>query len=269
MSERPVRPQRGDEHELFVKYAERLRRATTAAIRTSPENVDDACAFAWMTLITNQPDDRQTVFAWLKAVARNRALELDRRERSGREISLDVANRDSYLAVASHGRPEVAQGLLEVRERLEALPQRQREMVLLNATGWRYTELAERFGVNRSRINTILAKASLRMREMDTREMEPNSRRGRRLRELENDPPQYIVASIGRRPRVIRRDAGEELKREWKRLALEIEDYRSAKGITDRVNPLGRDVNDPRRDALVRRIADYRRDRGLSLGIGR
>jgi RNA polymerase sigma factor (sigma-70 family) len=268
VSDGRVRPQQGDEHELFVKYSERLRRATKLAIRTTPEIVDDACAFAWMKLVSNQPD-RETVFAWLRTVARNRALELDRLARAPRELSLDMHNRADYLAPASRGRVEVAQGLLELRERLEALPARQREIVVLNAAGWRYSDLAERFGVSSARIDQILASATLRMREMEIREMEPTSPRGRRLREIENDPPQYIVASIGRQPRVERKRGGEETKREWKRLVLEIEDYRKANGITDRVLPLGREVREPQRDALCRRIAHYRRDRGLDMGIGR
>src|SRR5215210_294707 len=37
-------PQQVDEHELFERYADRLQRATSLAIRTTPEIVDYACA---------------------------------------------------------------------------------------------------------------------------------------------------------------------------------------------------------------------------------
>lgn len=268
MSDGAIRPQQGDEHELFVKYSERLRRMTRFAINTTPEIVDDACAFAWMKLVSNQPE-RETVFAWLRAVARNRALELDRMERSGLEISLDAGNRADHLARATRGRIEVAQGMLELRDRLEALSPRQREIVVLNAAGWRYSDLGERFGVSSRRIDQILATARMKIREMELREMEPTSPRGRRLREIENDPPRYIVAAIGRPPSIRRKRGGEEARLEWKRLVLEIEDYRKANDVTDRILPLGRDVREPQRDALCRRIAHYRDDRGLSMGIGR
>jgi DNA-binding CsgD family transcriptional regulator len=190
-------------------------------------------------------------------------------ERSGREISLDAGNRADHLARATRGRVEVAQGMLELRDRLDALSPRQREIVVLSAAGWRYSDLGKRFGVSSRRIDQILATARMKMREMEFREMEPTSPRGRRLREIENDPPQYIVAAIGRPPRLDRKRSAEEARREWKRLVLEIEDYRKANGVTDRVLPLGREVHEPQREALCRKIAHYRCDRGLSMGISR
>jgi RNA polymerase sigma factor (sigma-70 family) len=245
MKERPVPPQQGDEHELFERYSERLRRATKLAIRTTPDIVDDACAFAWMKLVSNQPE-RATVFGWLRMVARNEALRLDRLSRSvsGR-VSHDFSNAGEFIVPASRGKAEVAQGLMELHERLEQLPQRQREIVFLNAAGWRYADIAQDLGISEARVGQLLARASQQMREMDMRALEVTSPRGRRLREIEDDPPLYIVASIGRQPRAHRKTGGEEVKREWKRLVLEIEDYRKANGITDKVLPLGRDVREP------------------------
>ena len=48
MSEGLPRAQQGDEHELFMRYAERLQAHVKRAVRTEPEIVDDACAFAWV-----------------------------------------------------------------------------------------------------------------------------------------------------------------------------------------------------------------------------
>lgn len=268
--ERAVPPQRGDEHELFERYSERLRRTTQLAIRTTPDIVDDACAFAWMKLLSNQPR-RETVYAWLKTVARNRALRLDQLERdhARRSVSVDLNSGSDYLIAAERGRAEVAQGMLELRERLQELPPRQREIVFLHAAGWRDSELAEHYGLSYSRVNQLFARACAQMREMDIRALEPGTPRGRRLREIETDPPRYIVAAIGRQPSALRKTGIEETRREWKRLVLEIEDYRKANGITDEIRPLGREVDEPRRDAIGRRIAHYRRDRGLAMAIER
>jgi DNA-directed RNA polymerase specialized sigma24 family protein len=270
MSETPHRAQQGDEHELFERHAARLRRETKLAISTTPEIVDDACAFAWMKLVENQPR-RETVFPWLRAVARNKALELDRlaRAEASRQTSLHFGDGGEVPVPARRGRPEVTQRLLELRERVMELPPRTREMVFLQAAGWRYSELAEHFGVGSARVNFLLTQAKIRMREMDLRELEPTSPRGRRLREIENEPPQYIVAAIGRRPAGNPKRGEQAVLREWKRLVLEIEDYRKANGITDRVLPLGRESDEPQRDVLKGRIAGYRRDRGLSVGIER
>jgi transcriptional regulator with XRE-family HTH domain len=164
---------------------------------------------------------------------------------------------------------EDRQALLELRERLQELPARQREVVFLHASGWRYSELAERLGVSDTRINQLLARASARMREMDVREQDVRSPRGRRLREIAEDPPAYIVASIGRTPRADPKDGGHEFRREWARLVLAIEDYRTANGITDRVLPLGSERHGAGREALARRMAGFRRERGLGLGFER
>jgi DNA-directed RNA polymerase specialized sigma24 family protein len=96
MSDRPVPPQRRDEQWLFERYDRRLRRATQLAVNTSPDVVDDACAFAWMTLLTHQPR-RETVFAWLRTVARREALRLDG---LSRRLSLndDVITTDGLAA---------------------------------------------------------------------------------------------------------------------------------------------------------------------------
>jgi RNA polymerase sigma factor (sigma-70 family) len=264
------RPQQGDEHELFERYEARLRRETKLAIFTTPEIVDDACAFAWMKLVENQPR-RETVFPWLRTVARNKALELDRlaRGEASRQVGLHFRNGAEVPIPARRGRPEVTQGMMELRERVQQLPPRQREMVFLQAAGWRYSELAEHFGVSSARVNFLVTQAKIRMREMDLRELEPTCARGRRLREIESEPPQYIVAAIGRKPSGDPKRGHQKIQREWKRLVLEIEDYREANGITDRVLPLGRNTHEPQRDVLKRRIAGYRRDRGLSIGIER
>ena len=265
MSSRPTPPQQGDEEELFQRYADRLRRVTQVSVNTTREIVDDACAFAWMKLITNQPR-RETVFAWLRTVARNEAIRLDGIARGISSIDTGPAPTET---AATRNRVETTQAMLELRERLEELPAREREVVLLQAAGWRYQELAEFLDVSDTRINQLLARASARMREMDIRDHDVTSPRARRLRELEDDPPTYIVASIGVAPPANPKLGGEDVRREWKRIALQIEDFRSAHGVTDRVMPLG-----PRGDAeaaqpLAKLIADFRRRRGLSVELER
>ena len=259
-------PQLGDEERLFRTYDKRLRRATQLAVTTSTDIVDDACAHAWMKLLSSQPG-RETVFAWLKVVARNEAIRLDRLERGVARV--EHAGEESLTGqpVAQRARVETAQGLLEVRERLEQLPERQRELVFLSAAGWRYKELAERAGVGVPRIGQLIARAGSRLREMDMREHEVTSPRGLRLRELESAPPRYLVASIGRLPSPTRRGISDEVRREWRRLALAIDEFRDANEVTDPVSALGSNVRAAGRDQLARRIATLRSERGLSRGI--
>ncbi len=265
----PVPSQRGDEERLFERYDKRLRRATQLSVNTSPDIVDDACAFAWMKLLANQPR-RETLFGWLKVVARNEALRLDGLVRGVASLGHAPADEGAVPEPAAvRGRLETVQGMLEVRERLAALPARQRDLVFLHAAGWRYQELAEREGISSTRVNQLLASASVRMREMDIREHEATAPRARQLRALEEEPPQYLVAAIGRPPSSNRKSGNEDLRREWKRLALSIDDFRTANGVTDPVRALGRDATVVGHRELARRVLSFRRERGLSRGLER
>lgn len=89
---------RGDEDQLFRTYHQRLIRATRHNVRTSPENIEEACAFAWATLLARDDVRRETAFAWLKQVARNEAMRLDRVDRASmaldpERVELPAGNR--------------------------------------------------------------------------------------------------------------------------------------------------------------------------------
>ena len=269
-------PQQGDETALFERYGARLRRATALNVTTSPEIVDDACAFAWAQLLLHQPR-RETVFPWLKAVARNEAFRLDGVAR--RVVALDpgaisglAVDRASATGelLSDRWTPEAVHARIEATDRLAALPKRERTVTFLRAAGWRYDDLASHLGISDTRVNQLLARADARMREMDIREQEISAPRAARLRELEDEPPSYLVASIGMPPRSGPKVGQGDRAREWRRLALAIEDYRSATGVTDRVFPLGTD-NTPSvaKESLQQRIAQFRRARGLSRGLER
>jgi RNA polymerase sigma factor (sigma-70 family) len=266
MSDSGVPPQRGDEQALFEKYADRLRRVTQIEVRTTPEIIDDACAFAWVQLLAHQPE-RPTVFPWLRTVARREAIRLDGMARRLLAYEEERAGLEFPRMTPNRGDVEEAQEMIEVRERLAELPQRQREIVFLHAAGWRYKDIGEHLGVTKSRVDQLMSRACARMREMDIREHEVTSSRARRLQEIERDPPSYITGSIGKMPSASPKSGGEELRREWKRLVLAIEDYRLQKGVQDPVLPLGRTTEDPEQARVRSRVSDFRRQRGLGRGL--
>ena len=114
MSGRPVPPQQGDEVELFRRYAERLRRVTQLEVRTTPEIIDDACAFAWVQLLAHQPS-RPTVFPWLKTVATREAIRLDAMARRLLAYEEERASTQFPSLTPNRGDVEEAQGMMEVR----------------------------------------------------------------------------------------------------------------------------------------------------------
>jgi len=243
---RPQRPGsarlQGDEAHLFTLYQERLRRSTAATVFASADNIDEACAYAWSELLIRQPR-RETVFAWLRVVARRKAIKLDKADRATTPIDPENGLADSRHAsslATSHRTVEVAQGLLEVRDRLAVLPEEQREIAFMRAAGWRYRDIAECLGITEARVNKLLVRADGRIRQLDERDAAPHSERAARLKQLECDPPPFLLSAIGRPPRAGSGRGREHLRLEWRRIALAVDDYRAAHGISDRYRAFGR-----------------------------
>lgn len=273
---------RGDEAGIYEAYAERLRSSIRHAVNTSPENIDDACAFAWMQLLRRQPE-RGTVYGWLWKVARNEALKLalgqqrvEPREGIGEDV---IAPGDVASGV---------ERLLDAKERLRRLPERERKAVVLQSVGLSYTEAAEQLGISRARLNGLLVQAQRRLNRgphvdqrlwrRDLTDHRPRSEsqmtleppkarephpRSLLLAELQRNPPPFLRSVIGNAP-------GEYASRmprrlEWSRLALAIVDYRLAHGISDPAHAFGPEPgdDDPARRTLTQDIARFDRGRDV------
>lgn len=258
----------GDESELYERYGKRLLRVTSLSVNTAADNVDDACSFAWTELVARQPR-RETVFPWLKTVARREAIRLDRLSR--RLDSLDAQLEVSGVEPAAARRTvETTHRLIEMTEALEELPDRLREVALLRGAGWSYAETADRLGISDTRVNQLVTRANFHLHEIEAREVEPRSPRARLLAELERDPPAYLVRAIGVPPRVdTSRASSQEARREWRRLALAVEDFRTAHSITDQRVAFGNVQLTPERAALEARIDGFTKGRRIDRGISR
>jgi RNA polymerase sigma factor (sigma-70 family) len=263
----------GDEAQLFERHHARLRRVTAATVLTSWENVDDACAFAWSQLLTSQPR-RETVFAWLRQVARREAIRLD--QGSLRTVHLDIDKAPELAGrarspVAAHRSAASTQGMLEVQERLAALPQDQREIWFMRAGGWHYRDIADCLGLTEARVSKLLRRADAHVRELDQRDIAPHSARAQRLQQLEDRPPPFLLSAIGRPPRPTVKRAGEQRRLDWRRIALAIDDYRAAHNITDPDRALGTEAPAAGpcadRTGLEQRIASFMQAR--SRGVDR
>lgn len=270
-------PQRGDEHELFERYDQRLLRVTASRVNTSDENVADACAFAWHQLLTHQPH-RETVFSWLGTVARREAIRLDGIQRVQLAPGFDRAAES-----AEDPRDPVAarDELLDLQQQLRPLKQQQKAALVLTALGWTYEDAAKRLGVSEQRVGQILASSReiLHDRE-EARRMHDAMRSGdmpprlRLLTELQRDPPPFLRAAIGRPPEASVDRGGAQMRKAWASLALAIVDHRVAHGIFDPARAFGADHEHPApsRD-LVERIEKLNTRRGASRshsrGLGR
>lgn len=144
---------------LFATHFERLRR-TLGRLSGDTALASDLAQEAFVRLYArgSLPD---TPPAWLITVALN-LLRNERTTRARRERLLTPARSEALLSELP-GRPdEAAQDDAErrrVRKALDRLPERERQLLLLQAEGYRYHEIAAALELNETSIGVLLARA--------------------------------------------------------------------------------------------------------------
>lgn len=127
-------------------------------VNTSDANLEDACSFAWLQLLTTHPR-RDTIWPWLVKVAEREARRLDRQERGAMPI-------DEQLDQTPAQADPVELRML-VAETLEALPgihERKRRMLLLHTAGFTIQEIAAIHDISPARARELVYRARLQLR---------------------------------------------------------------------------------------------------------
>jgi RNA polymerase sigma factor (sigma-70 family) len=254
---------RGDELDLYGEFHFELVRKVERRVNTSRENVDDACAFAWMQFFKHQPDRDGEWKGWLYRVATRRAFALDRLDR--RDVDLvDDLGHDIELEDPRDRHGERDEFIAAVQE-LQRLPLRLQRLVLLRSQVETQQELADRVGLSHGRVSVLLAKVARLVDARSARSAQPEPAlppRAARLRELETDPPEWLVKAIGR-PGANKSPSALVLA--WRRTALLIDDYRRRSGqrsASDAIGPtpLDRDARRAHRRAeqAIQDMAEFR-----------
>jgi RNA polymerase sigma factor (sigma-70 family) len=264
------KPQQGDEADLFRSYNDVLMRRVRSAVRTSPETVEDACAIAWAQFIRYQPDRNRAWRAWLFTTAERAAWVLDAQRREMDSINAEPGDLASAPEPADrHDQFAERDDLEAAIDVLEQLPPRLRRIAFLKATGHRYEDIGEITGDSRTRVSQLVRRANdhiqAALEELDVAVKEPPPR-AKRLRELEEAPPQWLVREIGRPPRGFKRqNAFATRLLSWRRAALAIEDFRQLTGFDSQVRALGLRPREERHaeafDTAVRAIEVFGRQR--------
>jgi RNA polymerase sigma-70 factor (ECF subfamily) len=114
--------------------------------------------------------------AWLVTVA----LNLFRNVRSSRTRRLRLLTARRFDATLSDPPPQPDQvdeagERSRVRAALDALPERDRELLVLRAEGYSYQELAAALGLHQPSVGTLLARAKRAFREAYERETTPSA----------------------------------------------------------------------------------------------
>jgi RNA polymerase sigma factor (sigma-70 family) len=151
---------RGDEGELYRALSARVLRLVDRQVRTSPENVEDACHFAWVAFLRHTDDlHRDSALAWLTTTAVHEAYKLIGREK--RAASLDQALESGLdpPARATSNEPLDRAHQHEQLGLVRQLPERQQRIVLLQAAGLSHAEIAATTGDTERTVQRQLYRA--------------------------------------------------------------------------------------------------------------
>ena len=132
-------------------------------------------------------------------------------------------------------------------QELRRLPPQLQEVVVIRSQVWRQSDVAEVLGVSRQRVAKLLVEAAMQVAELNEqrhdRERPVASPRAARLRELEDDPPEWLKNALNSRPARSKSDGALILA--WRRAALAIDDYRSQHGYASATDGIGPTPLDP------------------------
>jgi RNA polymerase sigma factor (sigma-70 family) len=207
-------------------------RRVAGRVNTSPDIIEDACAFAWVQFMRYQPSRERAWKAWLVTTAEREAwrphgiaaavVPHEFKTKEGETLTYEPVDPRTKRA---DDRAE-AMDALEV---LAAIPARRRRVMELHVAGLTYREIADVMGIGRTRVNHLINEANSAIRKERARRAGtdiPRSARATRLHELEQDPPTWLRTAIGR-PSKTHGASGILASR---RAALAIDDYRRLHG---------------------------------------
>ncbi|KRE53563.1 sigma-70 family RNA polymerase sigma factor [Paenibacillus sp. Soil522] len=151
---------------LFYTYYPVVHRKLTALLRDEAA-AEDMAQEVFLRLYRNPPDRPEVVGAWLQRVLTRIAYDaIDRKQRErrllekqGRQVQLEgngeFAVDDEMLRRMNHE---------EVREWLDALPDRDRQVLMLRYSGYSYAEIAEQMKVNPPLVGTLIHRAQIKLK---------------------------------------------------------------------------------------------------------
>jgi RNA polymerase sigma factor (sigma-70 family) len=156
-----------DDAHLFAIYAQRLRAEVRRIVSTSPENVEDACSFAFLQLLRSEPD-RDSAYEWLVKVAVCEAIELESRSRRTLPLEHDDSDPDLVCEPAEcTDMLALRLDIIAAREAIAAarLSPRQARIVALQALGLDYEEIASSIGCTTRTVESQIVRARRKLRE--------------------------------------------------------------------------------------------------------
>ena len=158
--------------ELYRRHDAQLHNVVDKHGSRNPAIVDDACAHAWLKLLTASAVDLRPqgwrALAWLTTCAIRRAWQLEQTAR--RAAATDPSALEHAATAAAGDLTGAVPDIVAQRERLDLvsrLPERPRRFLIRLALGYSYREIAAAEGVSYTTTNKQIAKAKRLLRELD------------------------------------------------------------------------------------------------------
>src|SRR3954470_17432152 len=187
-------PARGDEAELFRQFNADLMRVVTGAVWvTTPNTIEDACAFAWAEFLKFQPSREINWQGWLFRTAQREAWRI---ERAYRDADNHIVRRsDDGDCRDEHGSVvdaiEIRHDVEEALQIIAQLEPRLQRIALMRAFKYSPEEIAEATGHSPTRLHHLSVAADAAINDLLVKrrnQIGELSPRAARLWELEQDP---------------------------------------------------------------------------------
>lgn len=151
--------------DIFYNHYPEVRRKLAALVREEAA-ADDLAQEVFLRLYRNPPDDPAVIGAWLHRVLTR--IGYDHLAKKARERNLQ--NKQEQLAAVEPSPLSNEEILVrrleqeEVREWLDELPERDRQVLLLRFSGYSYNEIAEELQVRAPLVGTLIQRASAKLK---------------------------------------------------------------------------------------------------------
>ncbi|GGG81580.1 sigma-70 family RNA polymerase sigma factor [Paenibacillus radicis (ex Gao et al. 2016)] len=152
--------------QLFDQHYPSVRRKLIALLRDEAA-AEDIAQEVFLKLYRNPPDQLEAAGAWLHRVLTRQAY--DYIDKKNRERALLQKSEQQFMV-----QPQAFQSneetILErdeqeqVKQLLEALPERDRKLLMLRYSGYSYAEIAEKLRLKQPQVGTLLKRAGERFK---------------------------------------------------------------------------------------------------------
>jgi DNA-directed RNA polymerase specialized sigma24 family protein len=210
-------------------------RSVARSVGTStPQVIEDSCAFAWAAFLERQPDRDRNWRGWLFRTAQRQAWKLEQSIREVDAFEPTAMEEGDDVFVSPVDEIELRNDVNDALSVIGSLPLRLQRIALLRALGFSHEEIGGLTGDSKARVHALVVQANRRIAEQlvaRSRSGEAWSSRAERLWQLEHSPPEWLLGRIGRPVLVRDRSPSPSVRRlVWRRAAIALDDLRRIAG---------------------------------------